>query len=453
MALPPRHILSKSTFMYGCQCPKRLWLHKFMPSVRDEEDEAQTMIFQQGTNVGLLAQQLFLEGIDASPADTFSYQQSVADTTRYIGDGHTVIYEAAFQYDGILCAVDMLVLRENKWYAYEVKSSNSVKDPFVQDAALQYFVITNTGLALEDFFIVHLNREYVRDGELEISQLFTLTYVLEQVKEMQPFIVEKITELKNVLKLKKSPEIQIGSQCDKPYQCDFYGFCSKDVVEEEPDYGETFINKEAISAFISRLKYPLYFMDFETWMTAVPEYDGHWPYRQVNFQFSVHIQEVPDGPLKQYHYLAEGPDSPQQEFIDNLLKVLGKEGSIVVFNQAFENTRLRELKEEFPHRGKAIIAIQERIVDLMVPFRKKEYYIPEMQGSYSIKYVLPALVPELSYESLTIGNGGEASAAFYKLRDVVDEIEKQIIRNALLEYCGLDTLAMVKILEKLKSVI
>ena len=179
----PKHILSKSTFMYGCQCPKRLWLHKFQPDVRDEETEEQTAIFQQGTDVGILARQLFSGGVDASPVDTFSYQQSVADTARYISEGHTVIYEAAFQYDGILCAVDMLVKKRNKWYAYEVKSSNSVKNPFVQDAALQYHVIINAGLALADIFIVHLNREYVRYGELDILQLFTPASVLDQVKE------------------------------------------------------------------------------------------------------------------------------------------------------------------------------------------------------------------------------------------------------------------------------
>ena len=165
------------------------------------------------------------------------------------------------------------------------------------------------------------------------------------------------------------------------------------------------------------------------------------------------MQRTPDAPLQHSEYLAEGPHSPQQEFIENLLNSLGTEGSIVVFNRAFENTRLRELKEEFPQLEKAIIAAQERIVDLMVPFRRKEYYLPEMQGSYSIKYVLPAMVPELSYKTLAIGNGGDASAAFFNLRHVEDEKEKQATRDALLEYCKLDTLAMLKILERLKSVI
>ncbi len=452
MSFPPRHILSKSTFMYGCQCPKRLWLHKFMPAFRDEADEAQTAIFQQGTNVGLLAQQLFPGGIDASPVDTFSYQQSVADTARYISEGHTVIYEAAFQYEGILCAVDILVKRGDQWVAYEVKSSTGVKDPFVQDAALQYYVITNAGLPLQDFFIVHLNRAYIRYGDLDIPQLFSSASVLERVQELQPFINEKIAELKNVLKLKDAPVIEVGTHCKKPYPCDFYGFCSKDTEEVQPDYGEAYINEEAIRAFVGTLQYPLYFMDFETWMCGVPEYDGHWPYRQVNFQFSVHVQQAPDAPLQHVEYLADGPHSPQQEFIETLLETLGTEGSIVVFNRAFENTRLRELKAEFPSWEKAILAAQERIVDLMVPFRRKEYYLTEMKGSYSIKYVLPAMVPELSYASLPIGNGTDASAAFFNLRHVMDDKEKQTTRLALLEYCKLDTLAMVKILEKLRGI-
>jgi hypothetical protein len=450
-SLIPKHILSKSTFMSGCQCPKKLWLHKFMPELRDEEDEAQTVIFQRGTDVGLLAQQLFPGGVDARPVDTYSYQQSVADTARYISQGHTIIYEAAFQYNGLLCAVDMLVKKKNKWYAYEVKSSCSVKPPHVQDAAWQYYVITNAGITLEDFFIVHLNSNYVRYGALDIPRLFTPGSVLDQALGLQSFIKEKSEELRKVLKLKTAPVIEIGAHCNKPYPCDFYGFCSKDIAEIKPDYGKAYINVEAIQEFTSDLEYPLYFMDFETWMAGVPEYDGHWPYRQVSFQFSVHVQERPNAGLKHYSYLAEGTYSTRLEFIDELLKVLGKSGSIVVYNKAFENCRLGELKAEFPYLGRAITAVQERMVDLMTPFRSN-YRLPEMLGSYSLKSVLPALVPELNYELLEISNGGDAGAAFYNLKDETDVVKIAKLRNSLLEYCGMDTMAMVRILEKLRAV-
>jgi len=451
MTLPPKHTLSKSTFMYGCQCPKRLWLHKFLPSVRDEQTEAQTAIFQSGTDVGMLARELFPFGVDASPETLYLYQQSVADTAKYIRKGVNVIYEAAFQFDGILAAIDMLVEKKGKWYAFEVKGTSKVKPPHVLDAALQYYVITQSGLPLEDISIVHLNTDYVRQGELNIHQLFTCTSILKEVMEQQSFISTKAAELKALLKTKQAPEIEVGEQCFKPYDCDFYGHCSKDLPEEEIDEEEEYINRKAIREFLGELKYPLHFLDFETWMTAVPEQDGHWPFRQVPFQFSLHIQQKKESELEHQYYLAEGSHTNHQEFAEKLLAAVEKKGSILVYNKTFENTILNHLKEEFEHFSKRIENIQDRMIDLMAPFRKN-YRLPAMQGSYSIKYVLPALVPELSYDSLDIGNGGDACAAFYNLKDVEDEPEKETTRNALLEYCGLDTLAMVKILEKLKEV-
>lgn len=445
----PKHILSKSTFMYGCQCPKRLWLHKYQPNVRDEMDEEQANIFQRGTDVGMLARQLYPCGIDASPASPYKYQQSVTDTNRYIREGHTVIYEAAFQHEGILCAVDILVNKKGKWYAYEVKSSTKVKDAFVQDAAFQYNVITRSGLPLENFYIVHLNSSYVRSGELEIKKLFTAVSVKKQVIDMQQFLKEKIAALTAVVLLKQAPEQETGTHCNKPYQCDFYNFCHKDMPDEDPE--EEYINQEYIQEFIRQLKYPLYYLDFETWMTAVPECDGHWSYRQIPFQFSLHVQQNAGGELDNLYYLADGTHSSNFEFVESLLKTIGIKGTILVYNQAFENMILNNLKDEFPQWATRINKIQKRIVDLMSPFRKN-YRLPEMQWSYSIKYVLPALVPELRYDDLTITNGTDASAVFYNLQHETDEIKKQTLRGALLEYCKLDTLAMVKIVEKLKTI-
>ncbi len=451
MSLPERHILSKSTFMYGNQCLKRLWLHKFNPSERDEEEAVQTALFQSGTDVGLLAQKRFYGGIDASPVDAFHYQQSVYDTAMLIARGAKVIYEAAFQFNGVLAAMDIMVKRKDKWYAYEVKSSTGVKEPYLQDAALQYHVITNSGIELEDIFILHLNNKYIRKGDLDLQQLFTPTSVIEDVKMRQEGISSKILELKNMLKTKELPNIEIGPHCNIPYACDFKGYCGGGSIAEILDYGQSIIDKEAINDFVQTLKYPLYFLDFETWITPVPEQDGQWPYRQMPFQFSLHIQNSVDSEVTHKEYLAESKESDLLIFVETLLESLGNEGSIVVYNKAFENTRLRELKEQFPLYESAISALQERLVDLMSPFRKKHYYLPEMEGSYSIKQVLPALIPELSYDNLLIGDGGEASSVFYNLNKNQDSDTILEIRTALLEYCQLDTLAMVKILEKLKS--
>lgn len=453
---PPRHQLSKTTFMYGCQCPKRLWLNKFMPTVKDEPDEAQTAIFQGGTNVGLLAQQRFPNGVDASPETYFEYQKSVVKTAELIEAGETIIYEAAFQFNGVLCAIDILVKENNKWYAYEVKSSTSAKDVYVQDAALQYFVITNAGIDLEDIFILHLNKEYVRYGDLDLNELFTATSILEKVKGLYQFIKTKIQECKSTLQNKSEPIIEMGKQCNTPYSCDFMGYCSKNIVEaddDEIDDNEAYIYKKELKACIRNLEYPLYFLDFETWMAAVPEQDGHWSYRQIPFQFSLHIQKEPNAEVEHFEYLAKNTESSLEDFANALLKNIGDEGSVVVYNQTFENMILNHLKDDIEDAKEAIENIQSRFFDLMYPFRKQYYYTPKMHGSYSIKYVLPALVPEFSYSNLKINNGGDASAAFYNLKNETDEQVIAETKIALLEYCKLDTLAMVKILEKIKQVI
>lgn len=452
MVFPPKHILSKSTFMRGCQCTKSLWLHKFKPELKDELEEAQSAIFQQGTDVGMLARQLFPGGVDASPATPFEYQQSVADTARYISDGETVIYEAAFQYDGVLAAIDILVKKKNKWYAYEVKGSTKVKDVFVQDAALQYFVITHAGLALEDICLVHLNNTYIRNGELDMECLFSKPSIKKEILVLQTFIAKKLAELKIVSLLKQMPAIAIGPHCSNPYTCDFTGFCYKDIEYEDPDYGKASIDRPALQQFVKSLKYPLHFLDFETYMTAVPAYDGHWSYRQIVFQYSLHIQKKAGAAIEHAYYLAEHVGTPMETLLKQLLKDIGNSGSVIVYNQGFENTRLNELKRQYPAYSKKIESLQNRMIDLMVPFRKKQYYTPAMQGRYSIKNVLPALVPELGYEGLEISNGTDASTAFYNLQHETDPVAIEAIWKQLLEYCKMDTWGMVKVLEKLREV-
>lgn len=449
--LPPRHILSKSTYMYGIQCHKRLWLYKNNPELAEEITESQAAIFQVGSDVGKLAQGLFPYGVDASPAELYLYQQSVADTQKYIRNGANVIYEAAFQFEGVMAALDILVKQNGKWYGFEVKGSTKVKLQFIQDAALQYYVITGSGLALEDISIVHLNNEYIRDGELDIQQLFRQQSVLAEVEILQPVVAEEIEELKEMLKQKTPPGIAPGDQCFKPYDCPFYTFCTKGMTPEEDEQEPTHINHKAIRDFVKQLVYPVHHLDFETWMTAVPEQDGHWPYRQIPFQYSLHIQRKPGAEPEHKSWLAPGPQATIKEFADALLKDIEPAGTILVYNLAFENTILTKIAEDYPKLATKIKAIQSRLVDLMVPF-KKNYRLPAMQWSYSIKYVLPALVPGLSYEGMDIANGADASAAFYNIKNETDPAKVEATRTALEKYCGLDTLAMVKLLGELMKV-
>lgn len=487
-----KHILSKSTFMYGSQCLKRLYLHKKFPKLKDDLSAQQQSIFSTGTNVGELAQQLFPSGVDCTPESYYDFRPSINKTKELIASKHPAIYEAAFQFEQVLVALDILVLKEDGWHAYEVKSTNSTKDPHVKDAALQYWVITNSGLKLQSMNVMHFNPEYIRQGELDVQSLFTWDDITEQVKGLQPFIEEQVKIEKNCLTETEIPEVEIGGHCSDPYGCDFAGHCWKHVpnysvfnltragskgwdlynkgileIKDIPtDYplsdsqqlqvecersGQTFIDQEGIGSFLQDLVYPLYFLDFETIMPAIPLYDQSKTYQMIVFQYSLHIQEKPGAPVKHLEFLAQSDDSqPRTAMIDRLILDIGTAGSILVYNQSFEASRLNEIARDFPKYQAPVSHMVDRMIDLAVPFQRKYYYTADMRGSYSIKKVLPALVPELAYNDLEIQEGGTASLTFLQMVQGQFKGDEEKTRKALLEYCKLDTLAMVRILEELR---
>jgi hypothetical protein len=234
--------------------------------------------------------------------------------------------------------------------------------------------------------------------------------------------------------------------------CDFLDFCRLTCTENKMD-GEmrpAHRDQDALDEFLEELVYPLYFMDFETIRFAVPRYDESRPYQQIPFQYSLHVQQAREGPVEHYEFLGTPPEDPRPEFIQSLLSRLGSTGSIIVWNQAFENTRLRELARDFPEYGAGIDSLFARVADLMVPFRRKHLYMPEMNGSYSLKAVLPALITDLSYAGLEIQEGGTAGMTYESLYWDDDPESVRMKRGNLLEYCGMDTLSMVRLLEKLK---
>jgi predicted RecB family nuclease len=440
--------------------------------------------------VGELAQQLFPGGIDASPETPYLFQQSVIHTRKLIDEGAKIIYEAAFQFNGVLAAIDILVNKNGKWKAYEVKSSTEVKPTFLLDASLQYHVITNSGIPLSDISIVYMNNQYVKHGSLDIKELFAIESVKKDAIEKQEFIVQKITELKNVIKLQEVPKMDIGPHCTDPYDCDFMDHCWSHIPEnsvfdisglradkkfalyekgiiryEDIKPGDLtnekynqqvelfikksdYIDKKGIKEFLKDITYPLYFLDFETFNPAIPLYDQSKPYQQIPFQYSLHFQEKKGSSLKHFEYLADPNEDPRHKFIEQLLADTSLPGDILTYNQSFEKGRLKELALDFPQYSKKLHDLIERIKDLMTPFRQRQYYIHTMHGSYSIKQVLPAVVPELSYENLAINNGGDASLAFMRMA-IEKDADYTELRKQMLEYCGMDTFAMVKIFERL----
>ena len=487
--------LSKSTFIRGLQCEKSLYLYKHNYKLKDPTPSSLQAVFDQGTNIGVLAQKLFPNGVDASPENHFKMAESVGETLDFINKGENIIYEATFLFDDVLAALDILVKDKDGWKAYEVKSSTKVSDTYIKDAAIQYYTISNSGIDLKDISIVYVNNKYVRNGKLDIHQLFTIESVYNQVLEFLPRIPNEVKRLKNIIESPEIPKIDIGLHCLDPYDCDFKGTCWKHVpdysvfdianlrnkkkfdlynqglmsldqidlretslnanqvlqVESEVN-GTTHIEIDQIRGFVEELSYPLYFLDFETINPAIPIYDGSKPYQQLVFQYSLHIQETPTSELKHREYLADPNKDPRIGFIEQLIYDCGTIGDVLVYNISFERGKLNDLTDVFPIYSKAIKDIVIRLKDLMMPFQKKWYYTPEMKGSYSIKFVLPALVPELSYNELEIKEGGKASNTFLSMVNGSFKGDTAKVRSQLLEYCKLDTYAMVKILERLKKV-
>lgn len=487
------HVLSKTTYMRGRQCPKALFLYKHRRDLLPPVDAQRQAIFDAGTHVGLLAQQLFPGGLNLQPESPYDFGPSVAATQDAIRRGERVLYEAAFVFDDVLAALDILVRTDEGWKAYEVKSSGSVKPYHVHDAALQAHVIEGTGLQLADVSIIHINTTYARSGELDIEQLFTVTSIRDKVAAERVTVSGRITALKAMLTAGQEPAVDIGPHCDKPFSCDFRAHCwahmpcehavtdltrargkdwslyargirrLEEIPEDEPltlaqrvqvngwKHGQTVIDREALRAWLDGLRYPLYHFDFETFAAAVPPYDASRPHQPIPFQYSLHVQRSPGGDAVPHAFLGDGRGDPREALTQQLLRDLGEHGDILVFHASFERARLQELARDLPHHASALETLLPRLKDLEVPFLSGWYYAPAMNGSTSIKKVLPALVPALSYKALVVQEGTMASflyGQFVAGRYAGDVAQ---LRTDLLAYCGMDTEAMVEILSVLQQ--
>ena len=321
------HLLSKSSFIKGLQCDKHLYLYKYHYKEMDEFSEMQKAIFKRGTNVGILAQDLFPDGEAATTGEPPNYTKGLKKTGELINNKTKAIYEAAFQFNEVLVINDILVRDGSKWNAYEVKSSTSISETYLNDAALQYYVLSNSGIEIHDFSIIYINNQYTRQGELDKNELFTIESVLEYILPMQDSIKENVERLKKVITKKSMPYVEIAEHCHKPYKCGFFNYCREHIPEDSifdfsgmhlkkkyemykegiielgdvpENYslnknnkkqlevyisGEPVIDKEAIENFLSDLNYPLFFMDFETFQPAVPLFDNSRPYQQITFQY------------------------------------------------------------------------------------------------------------------------------------------------------------------------
>lgn len=490
--------LSKSKYCGLWQCPKIAWLNKYKPEEMVINDAIQSRM-DAGNVVGDLAMGLFGEFVEVTAynGEKLDLSQMIARTQEEMEKGTPVICEASFSYNGLYCAVDILRKDGDGWAIYEVKSSTSAeKDVYTADVAYQKYVLQNCGVNLTNVYLVCLNNEYVFDGTLDLQQLFKITDITVPVAFEQRNLAANLSIGERLLNDPNEPEIDISERCMHPYECAYWKYCTghipkpsvfdlyrmpfqkkldcykhgmfryedliltsgitneKQLRQMEYSLSDkgTYLDKEGIRAFLDTLSYPLYFLDFETMQLPVPQFPGTKPYQQIPFQYSLHYIEEPGGVLKHKEFLGVSGEDPRRAIAESLCRDIPMNVCVTAYNRGFECGRIKELACAFPDLAEHLLNIRSNIQDLLTPFQSGYYYNRDMGGSFSIKSVLPALYPddpELDYHNLDgVHNGSEAMTVFPMIKDMPPE-EQAAARKNLLAYCKLDTLAMVKVWEKL----
>jgi len=503
--------LSKSKYTKFCQCDKNLWLSVYKP---EEEviDDATKARFESGNEVGDLAMVLlgdFVEVTTKRADGGLDLTAMIQKTQECISNGTENICEASFTYEGNYCAVDILHKTDNGYSIYEVKSTTWRPEKeedkkhyygkYATDIAYQKWVLTQCGINVTGTFLVLLDGTYKRHGELSVKDLFYVMDLSELVENEYMKVPTRVIKAMKVVNQTEEPDTDFSTSCKKPYDCGFMQYCKrqkcipypsvfdlyrgifekevrmyknghidfKDLVNDPLTAiqqiqvactlnGTTSIDKAGIKRFLSTLSYPLYFLDFETMQPVLPPFDGTHPYQQIPFQYSLHIIENEGGELVHMEFLGESGTDTRRALAEQLCRDIPMNVCTLAYNKKFECSRIKEMADAFPDLASHLMNISNNIRDLLDPFQQGYYYAPAMNGSFSIKKVLPALFPDdptLDYHNLDeqVQNGGDAMNIFPRIKDM-SPAEQVSAREALLRYCELDTLAMVKVWERLREV-
>ena len=506
--------LSKSLYVTGSQCMKALWLKINKPEEEEISDALESR-FDVGHEIGALARQLFTPFtlIEATKPDGRpDIDEMIRKTALAMADKNVnTICEAAVAFDGNYCAVDILRRHKDAWDIFEVKSSSvdvtstkdveKAKETYHPDYSYQRWVLENRNFKVNSVNLILLNSNYVLDGELDVQSLFSIIDVTDDCLPMDT-VTAKVNEAQYIIERKEELSRSLAPYCKKPHDCLFMKYCMKQAGIEYPSVFNLYraqwkkkleymnnniltfqdiidnnvkltsktqkmqiectlnntehIDKTSIKGFLSGLKYPLYYLDFETMQPAIPIYQGTKPYQQIPFQYSLHIQYEPCGPLEHKEFLGDPNEDPRRALAEQLCRDIPRDACAVAYNKSFECGRIEEMANYFVDLREHLLDIREHIVDLLEPFQSCYYYVPAMKDSFSIKSVLPALFPnseELNYHNLNenVQNGAMAMNAYPAMRHM-NESQVAEMRKALLAYCCLDTLAMVRVCEKLYEV-
>ena len=449
--------ISKSDYMLFLKQPAWLWVKKNDPSKIPPVDAATQAMFDAGHAFEPYVESLFPGGetIAWEKSDWNSYKTLPARTKQALESGAKVVFQGRFEWQQFTFLPDIIeVVGDKVLDLYEIKSSTKVKTDHLYDLAFQKTVLEGNGFTVRNISVIHVNNQYVRQGKVNPKELTTFTDVTEKVNELA---VKTPQNMQAALKTAKQAEMpdpnpelaKLGSKSEwlKIYE---------NIFPPEPKIWpadtRAEINKQEIERFLGELQYPLYFFDYETMQGLVPYFDGQRPYQQVPFQYSLHIIREPGGEVEHREYLHKDNTNPAPDLAKRLVGDMGDSGSIITWNMRFEKSVNEELGRMYPEYSEQITVINERVVDLMIPFKAKWYDDPRCEGSASIKKVLPVVCPELSYKDLGIQDGNSAQRLWMEaVLDGTRENEKDQIIADLLKYCELDTLAMVEIYRRLLS--
>ena len=485
--------LSKSKLIAFRQCPKRLWLEIHHHELREDSSSTQAN-FEVGYAVGDIARQLY----DPARAGVMLDAQTegfgpVLKRSLELLSSDQPIFEAGYAIDGALAFADVMMPGEMEgkrvWHMVEVKSSTSVKDYHRDDTAIQAYIARQAGVPLASIALAHIDNEFIYPGSGDYRGLLKECDLTEDTVAREDEVRTWIAAAKDIAELPAEPKIQTGDQCGTPFACGFYDYClSQEPQAEHPVHwlpriqssalreyidthpalelldtpdellndlqqrvkdctlsGATYFDASGAAAALAAQPLPAYFLDFESIQFAVPIWAGTRPYQQICFQFSLHTLDD-GGKLDSRAFLDLSGDDPSRVFAEALITACGTSGPVYVYNAGFEGARIKELAERFPEYSASLLAIKDRLVDLL-PITRTHYYHPSQKGSWSIKAVLPAVAPDLSYEALDgVQNGGMAMDAYLEAihPGTVPE-RKAEIEMQLLAYCGLDTFAMVRL--------
>jgi len=486
-------LLSKSRFGAGLQCHKRLYLECYSPKLADPIDPGQQAIFDSGTAVGELARER-IPGGRLIEEQYYRHTRAAATTKEALADRSIpAIYEAAFTFDDIRVRLDILVRKGGGVFdLVEVKSSTSVHEEHIPDVAIQLYVAEGAGIRIRRAILLHIDSDYVYEGgPYDLSRLFRLEDVTREARDfVRSAAPVALADMRQALKQNAAPLIEIGRHCTRPYRCGFYGHCREGAPEHHIEQlpragaglldelleagirdigdipaaypglsalqqrvrdcvatGQPYVDRE-LRAALHEITYPLHFLDFETFNQALPVYSGTRPYQVIPFQWSLHIRDRGGG-LRHHSFLTDGDGDPREAFAASLLDAVESEGTIVTYS-SYEQTVIRKLADDLPGYAERLLVLNMRILDILEVLRAY-YYHPDFHGSYSLKVVLPVLVPDAGYHDLDIQEGTQASLAFAQIvAPETGEREKERLRDVLLSYCQRDTEAMVWIFDALR---